>query len=218
MSQTVKRIACVGDSITFGHCASGENKSYPAVLGTLLGEGYEVLNFGRNSATQLSDYVHSDREIPYVACEKYQPSLVSNPDCVVIMLGMNDANPLHAIAVNNDGVVSQEHLDHYFTQACAMIDTYRRLPTKPQVFLCQTTWMLRQPCVKWTEHYIDRFLGNLEKILPVQRRVAEAMNAPYFDTRTDMRLPEYYYDGAHMTDPGYAALAATIERQLRPHL
>ena len=215
MSEKIKRIACVGDSITFGHCASGPGQSYPAVLGRLLGAGYETFNFGRNSATLLEDYVYAGHEIPYVQCEQYAPSLSSSPDIVLIMLGMNDANPLHALSAGNDGVLSDHLLERYFLEARALTEIYRALPTRPAVFWCQTTWMLRQTCAKWDARYIARFLGNLEKLLPVQRRAAQAAGAPYIDTRESMRLPEYYFDGAHMTDMGYAALAAVIARQLR---
>ena len=48
------RVACVGDSITFGAGVKNRGKNcYPAVLGNLLGEGYEVRNFGVNGATLL---------------------------------------------------------------------------------------------------------------------------------------------------------------------
>lgn len=213
--ERIRRIACVGDSITFGHCASDASQSYPAALGRLLGAGWETLNFGRNSATLLSDYTYAGHEIPYTMCEPYAPSLASEPDIVLIMLGMNDANPLHALSAGNDGALSDALLERYFAEACALIQTYRALPAHPAVFFCQTTWMLRQTCAKWDAHYIARFLGNLEKLLPVQRRVAQAEGVPYIDTREGMRLPEYYFDGAHMTDMGYAALAAVIARQLR---
>ena len=40
------KIACVGDSITFGSgIAAREKLNYPAQLGYLLGEDYEVRNF-----------------------------------------------------------------------------------------------------------------------------------------------------------------------------
>jgi len=49
------KVACVGDSITFGSGASDRNiTAYPAVLQFLLGsEKFDVLNFGLGSATVL---------------------------------------------------------------------------------------------------------------------------------------------------------------------
>ena len=50
----VVRVACVGDSITFG--AGVENRdlnNYPAVLGKCLGQRFETRNFGVSGATLL---------------------------------------------------------------------------------------------------------------------------------------------------------------------
>ena len=49
-------VACVGDSITYGHGASDRgSKSYPAQLQALLGDGWTVLNFGHNARTALDE-------------------------------------------------------------------------------------------------------------------------------------------------------------------
>src|SRR6266508_2581529 len=50
------RVACVGDSITFGAGVENrENNCYPVVLGKLLGSRFEVRNFGVNGATLLKN-------------------------------------------------------------------------------------------------------------------------------------------------------------------
>jgi len=50
VSEPAIRIACVGDSITYGAGLKKGGK-YPAVLRDLLGERYAVRNFGLNGAT-----------------------------------------------------------------------------------------------------------------------------------------------------------------------
>ena len=48
------RVACVGDSITYGFGISDrERDSYPAQLQRDLGEAWQVRNFGSNGATAL---------------------------------------------------------------------------------------------------------------------------------------------------------------------
>src|SRR5687768_5658034 len=48
------RVACVGDSITFGSGVKDrETNNYPAQLGRMLGEKWEVRNFGVSGATML---------------------------------------------------------------------------------------------------------------------------------------------------------------------
>ena len=53
--QKVIKVACVGNSITQGVGVKDQKKdSYPAVLGRLLGDGYEVHNFGFSGRTLLN--------------------------------------------------------------------------------------------------------------------------------------------------------------------
>ena len=81
------KVACVGDSITYGCMVANRNKnSYPTVLNGLLGEGYCVANFGYTDRTAIKT---ADR--PYTAEKLYQQSLKFKPDVVVILLGSNDS-------------------------------------------------------------------------------------------------------------------------------
>lgn len=80
------RIACVGDSITFGYGIEdpGQN-SYPAVLQSLLGEGYRVRNFGVSGCS-----VQEDTDLPFTALESYTESIAFQPDILIFMMGGND--------------------------------------------------------------------------------------------------------------------------------
>ena len=83
------RVACVGDSITYGMTISDrEHDSYPAQLQALLGDGYEVGNFGKSGATLLR---RGHR--PYMQQAEYQQALAFAGDIVVIHLGINDTDP-----------------------------------------------------------------------------------------------------------------------------
>ena len=83
------RVACVGNSITYGYGLSNPaTESYPAQLQTLLGQNYNVRNFGHSGATLLS---RGHR--PYIQQEAYKNALAFKPDIVVIHLGINDTDP-----------------------------------------------------------------------------------------------------------------------------
>ncbi len=74
------KIACIGASIAEG--ARLENKktqSYPAQLQTMLGDGYEVVNYGVGSCTMLRK---GDK--PYWSMPAYREALACNPDIVLI--------------------------------------------------------------------------------------------------------------------------------------
>lgn len=89
------KIAFIGDSITYG--AGTDNVtlySYPGQLKKLLGDEYEVGNFGINGAYALSAKskynVQTNAKLSYRNTAQYFQSLEFNPDVVVIMLGIND--------------------------------------------------------------------------------------------------------------------------------
>ena len=61
------KVACVGNSITYGsRVENREQNSYPAQLQKLLGDEYEVKNFGVSATTALYKGLY-----PYVEKEKY---------------------------------------------------------------------------------------------------------------------------------------------------
>ncbi|MCC8021594.1 MAG: GDSL-type esterase/lipase family protein [Akkermansia sp.] len=83
------KIACVGDSITYGSGISNrETNSYPYFLQKLLGDGYEVVNFGNPGKTagdfpgQVGRWYGSTRE--------HQEAVAFEGDIYVCNLGIND--------------------------------------------------------------------------------------------------------------------------------
>ena len=81
-----KRVACVGDSITYGCFVPGQPwNSYPRQLGRMLGRGYCVGNFGYTNRTALKS-----GDYPYTAEKLYRRSLAFQPELVLLMLGTND--------------------------------------------------------------------------------------------------------------------------------
>ena len=81
------RVACVGDSITYGHGITGwPVNTYPYVLQKLLGKSYHVNNFGASGRS-----VHDDTDRPYRKEPHYEKSLAYHADIVIFMMGTNDA-------------------------------------------------------------------------------------------------------------------------------
>lgn len=68
MRERAIKVACVGESLTYG--AGHTESAYPLVLQSLLGEEYEVKNFGaggRTATEGVSDAVHTDPFLQYDA-------------------------------------------------------------------------------------------------------------------------------------------------------
>ena len=83
------RVACVGNSITYGSgVANREVNAYPVKLQGMLGEEYEVANFGKPGATLLN---RGHR--PYTQQQEYKDAIAFAGDIVVIHLGINDTDP-----------------------------------------------------------------------------------------------------------------------------
>ena len=83
------RVACIGDSITYGVGTDDrETESYPSRLQQLLGDGYEVGNFGKSGATLLRN-----GHRPYTEQPEFADALSFVPDIAVIHLGVNDTDP-----------------------------------------------------------------------------------------------------------------------------
>lgn len=86
----LKRVACIGDSITAGSGSSNAAYfSWVAVLGHLEWQEYVVYNYGVGSKTMRSDLADS-----YQSTEKWKNCLSCGEkyDVVLIMLGTNDSN------------------------------------------------------------------------------------------------------------------------------
>lgn len=131
-----KKVACIGNSITFGHGINDrEHFHYPAQLQQYLGDGYEVRNYGVSATTMLLK-----GDFPYVTTSQYKESLEWQPDIVLIKFGTNDTKSKN-----------WKYKDDFMTDYQAFIDSYRNLPSHPRIilltpircFLPLTDWDIR---------------------------------------------------------------------------
>ena len=124
------RIACLGDSITFGaQIADREHSSYPGWLNGFLGQNFEVRNFGVGGTTLLTQ---ADR--PYVQTKAYRNSLDWKPDIAVIILGTNDT-------CQNGRRKNWQHAKSLATDAGSLIATLHSQRPDMRIILCSPTPM-----------------------------------------------------------------------------
>ena len=116
----IVKVACIGDSITYGSGLENQlEQAYPAELQRLLGDRYEVRNFGF-SARCMSD----SADIPYMNEEMYAEAKAFLPDVVTIKLGTNDTKP------------QNWNPKQYKASYEKMISEISALESKPEIFLC----------------------------------------------------------------------------------
>lgn len=186
-------VACVGDGITYGTgLPERERWCYPALLQDMLGDGYDVRNFGVEGATLLSA---GDR--PYVETQAYQDALAFEPDVVVIMLGTNDTkadNWEH----NQTGAFSEDYAD--------LIDTFVELESQPRIVVCL-------PVPAWTQGEGIHGGRVRDGVLPAVRWLDGNMgfhidlidlHTPLLDKRA------WFPDGVHPNSFGAEAIAKQV--------
>lgn len=187
-----KRVACVGDSITYGCFVPGQPwNSYPRQLGRMLGRGYCVGNFGYTNRTALKS-----GDYPYTAEKLSRQSLAFQPDLVLLMLGTNDTKAINWNA------------EAYARDLGELIENYRGLESRPQVFL-----LLPPPvfpfCGKVRWDIRSEVLEN--ELLPICRRVAEEKGVPVIDVHSAfVGRPELFVDGCHPNARGARVMAEMI--------
>lgn len=119
------KVACVGNSITYGHLLpERETQAYPAQLQQMLGDTYEVGNFGKSGATLLN---RGHR--PYTQQEEYRKAIAFAGDIVVIHLGINDTDPRNW----------PNFRDEFVRDYLALIDSFRTAKPGCRVIIARLT-------------------------------------------------------------------------------
>jgi lysophospholipase L1-like esterase len=184
------RVACVGDSITLG---GGENRrdNYPGTLQRLLGNGYDVRNFGVNGATVRR---HADQ--PYVRESAFGGAKEFKPNIAVILLGTNDTK------IQNWGQV-----DRFVADYKSLVADFQALDPKPQIYLC-----IPVPA------YIDGDWINRDRVRELRPRIEQIgkdLHLPVIDLYTDLDgRPELFPDGVHPNPEGAGLIAKAVHAKL----
>lgn len=119
------KVACVGNSITYGLGLSDPaTQSYPAQLQSMLGETFEVMNFGKSGATLLNK-----GHRPYMQQEEYHKAISFVADIVVIHLGINDTDPRDW----------PNYCDYFVKDYISLIDSFRVANPKARILLAKLT-------------------------------------------------------------------------------
>ena len=193
------RVACIGNSITDGSGIDmSDAKGYPAQLQQLLGDKYNVRNFGVSARTMLNNGDH-----PYMKELAWRDALAFQPDIAVIKLGTNDSKPRNWQYGANFGKDMQQ-----------MIDSLRQLPSKPKIYLCspipafKTQWGINDSTIT-------------AGVIPVIKKLAKKNHLQFIDLHTtfkDFDNKQIQQDGIHPTAKGAGQMARIIADALKNEL
>ena len=195
------KVACVGDSITFGSGIADRDKfSYPAQLQKLLGDNFEVKNFGLSGRTMISKSPSA-----WTKTQQYKDALAYQPDVVLIKLGTNDSK--------RSEYKQRQNFDHdYSGSARLLIRKFRNLPSKP------TVWLMN-PVPSFIRHGHSINGAFIEdEILPQIKKVARLTRTPIIDLHSPfLNSPKLFPDKIHPNAAGALEMAKIIAPILQKH-
>ena len=192
------RVACIGNSVTFGYGLEDTGaESYPARLQDMLGEKYDVRNFGFSGATLLNK-----GHKPYREKAPYREALAFRPHIVVIHLGLNDTDP------RNWARFGEEFIGDYRE----LIADFRSIDAEPapRVWICKMT-----PIFSWHRRFQSGTREDFRAIQEAIEQVAEKENITLVDLHTPLYArPDLFDDALHPSAEGAEIIASTVRSSI----
>lgn len=187
------KVACIGNSITYGSgIANRSRDSYPSQLGRMLGDKWEVHNFGVGGRTLLKK-----GDFPFWNEEAWTQAKAFLPDIVIIKLGTNDTKP-------QNWKYSGEFLSDYR----AMVKELKALSSHPKIYLC-----------KPVPAYASRWGINdsiiVHGVIPSVEKLSKEEKLPVIDLYTALSgKAALFPDQIHPNPEGAGLMAQTIYKAL----
>lgn len=186
------RVACVGNSITYGTgIADREHFSYPVQLQQMLGNGYVVGNFGKPGATLLYK-----GHRPYVEQPEFKEALRFKGDIAVIHLGINDTDPRNW----------PNYRDEFVKDYLSIMDSLRAANPKVRFILARMTPIAdRHPRFQsGTKQWHDEIQTSIETVARVSGAELIDFHEPLYP------YPNLLPDAIHPNPEGAGILAKTV--------
>lgn len=190
--KTAIKVACIGDSVTAGYLlANPTTDSYPSQLQVLMGENYEVKNFGYSGATLLKK-----GHKPYYKTKECADAIAFKPDIAIIHLGLNDTDPRNWPNYNDD----------FDADYAWLLDTLKKQNPDVKLYICRMTPI-------FNEH--SRFKsGTRDWYWQIQSHIsniAKANQVGLIDLHEKLYArPDLFPDALHPIKEGAAILAQTV--------
>ena len=187
------RVACIGNSITFGAGIKNRSRdSYPSVLARMLGDNYWVKNFGVSARTMLNKGDH-----PYMNEPAYKNALAFNPNIVVIKLGTNDSKSFN-----------WKYKADFMKDAQTMINAFKGLPSQPKIYLCYPS-----KAYLTGDGINDDIIS--KEIIPMIKKLAKKNDLSVIDLHTAMDgMPELFPDRIHPNEKGAQVMAKAVYQSI----
>ncbi|WP_373521412.1 GDSL-type esterase/lipase family protein [Aquiflexum sp.] len=191
--QTKIKVACVGNSITQGP-GREHPESYPLQLQEILGETYEVRNFGVSGRTLLrkGDY-------PYWNEPQFEEVKGFQPDILIIKLGTNDSKSQN-----------WQFKDEFVQDYIDLINTYKKhMPKKGKVYIC-----IPVPVFKTNYGITEDILVN--EMRPMLLEIAKKSKSKVINLYNPLlEHSDLLPDGIHPNTEGLTIMATEISKAIK---
>ncbi len=215
----MKKVVCVGDSITEGF-GLAEQEAYPYLLVQRLGDGYEVFNAGVTAHCVINETAADGRTmgLPYVRTERYAEALAQAGDIYVVMLGTNDAQ---------DGLWDDGNGKDPYSDMISLIDRFdyhyksilkdiRRVSPEAVIYMVRPVPVLNCIWPKHQQKYLDIVLEHLDGIAAedLSLRVID-MTAVFRAKGQEWMEAIYQADRLHPGPEGARLIADTVYEAIK---
>lgn len=189
-----KRVACVGNSITYGVLVDKATDSYPALLQQKLGSGFEVRNYGVPGAS-----VQFTKDKTYMKTKQFDELLAFKPDILILKLGTNDSRP-------NEWSTEA----FFYADYVRLVRELKRIGSV--VYLCD-------PVPPFGDKWKERDAIVRKHVIPLIHKVAKEEGLQVIDLYNSYKKDSscYFPDGIHPTREGYQLISDCVYKVLQQH-
>ena len=192
LAQDRIRVACIGNSITYGHgIEDRDHDTYPAQLQTLLGNEFDVRNFGVSGTT-----AQKAGDFPWTTTNEYPKSVEFRPDIAVFKLGTNDSKPQNWVSV-----------ERFIHDLEALVCEYEARGSRVIIALPAKAY-----AVRWDIN--DNIIAQYE--LPALKKMAKKHHWQVIDLyKVTSNKHELFPDDIHPNEEGAGLIAKHVAKAVR---
>lgn len=181
------RVACLGDSITFG-VGAASGWSWPDQLDRMLGTQWDVRNYGHSGASVAKQEKHT-----IWSQKEYQNALQFHPDVVVVLLGTNDTKP--------ENWEKKAEFPKLYKE---LVASFQSLSSKPRIFCGFPPYVAKQGAFGINE-------AGVREQIPMIQQVAADRGAGVIDVHgATENHDEFFKDNVHPSTEGAAVIAKAV--------
>jgi len=187
----LKRVACLGDSITYG-VGADTGWSWPEQLDRMLDTTWDVRNYGHSGASLAREEKHA-----IWIQKEYKDALLLHPDIVIILLGTNDTKPENWAKKNEFPKLYKE-----------LVDSFQKLSSKPRIFCGTPPYVAKKGAFGINE-------AGVREQIPMIQQIAAELGATVIDVHAATEgKDELFKDNVHPGTAGATIIAKTVYKSL----